>query len=164
MDELLPGHGRPVGTVRVDVRHVEQLHLEAVCWEGTDYKFKVTVDEPPSRGGDAAGPAPLSYFILGAATCLLTQYAKIAILNGLQLDSISMTARGHFDRQVEGAFTDITYDLCLTGREDPDRIRALAKDAEEHCFASNTLKKVVKLFTNVEYNGRRLLTLTSSPS
>jgi uncharacterized OsmC-like protein len=163
MDELLPGHGRPIGTVRVDVQHIEQLRLEAVCWEGTDYKFKVTIDEPPSRGGDAAGPAPLSYFVLGAATCLMTQYVKIIILNGLKLDSISMRARGHFDRQIEGAFTDIVYDVRLTGSEDSDRIRALAKDAEEHCFATNTLKRAIRLVTNVEYNGQRLVSLTASP-
>jgi len=160
MEELLPGNARPIGTVRVDAVHSHQLRLASVCWEGEGLKFPVTVDEPPSRGGDAGAPAPLSYFILGAATCLLTQFSKLAMLGELKVDSLSMTARGHFERKIEGAFTDVTYDVKIAGSEAPATIEKLSRDAERQCFASNTLKKALKLTTNVDYNGSHLLTLT----
>ena len=164
MEEILPGSVRPVGTVKVDANHIQQLRLSATCWEGADFNFSLGVDEPPSRGGDAGGPAPLSYFILGAATCLLTQFAKLALLGELRIDSLSMTARGHFDRKVEGAFTDLIYDVKISGQEGASRIEKLSRDAERRCFASNTLKKAVKLVTNVDYNGKHLVMLQSSPS
>jgi uncharacterized OsmC-like protein len=162
MKELLPGNSRPVGTVRVDVVHSRQLRLSATCWEGEGLKFTMTADEPPSRGGDAAGPTPLSCFVMGAATCLLTQFAKLALLGELKIDSLSMTAKGHFDRKLEGTFTDITYDVKIAGTEDEARIEALSREAERQCFASNTLKRALRLVTNVEYNGKALLTFPAS--
>ncbi len=126
--------------------------------------FPVTVDEPPARGGDGAGAAPLSYFILGAAACLLTQYAKMAILEELSVDSLSMTARAHFERKVEGAFTDIIYDIRISGAENSARIEKLCRDAEGRCYASNTLRKAVPMLTNIEYNGKRLVSLPSRPA
>ncbi len=157
-DDLLPG-SKSVGTVRVDIVNSRQLQHLATCWEVEGLKFEATVDEPPSRGGDASGPAPLSYFVMGAAACLLTQLGKLALLRDLKVDSLSMVARAHFDRQMEGAFTDIIYDVKVFGGEEDASIVTLSRDAERQCFASNTLRKAVKLVTNVEYNGKRLLTL-----
>lgn len=162
-DELLPDSVRPIGTVRVDASHARQLRLSAVCWEGTEFKFPLTVDEPPFRGGDATGPAPLSYFVLGAATCLLTQLAKLSMLGELKIDSLSITARGHFDRKIEGAFTDMIYDVKISGTEGDARVEKLCRDAERQCFASNTLRKAIDLVTNVDYNGRRLVVPSSPP-
>jgi uncharacterized OsmC-like protein len=160
-EDLFLNGAHSIGTVRVDATHIRQLRHSAVCWEGTELKFPLTVDEPPSRGGDAAAPAPLSYFILGAATCLLMQLAKLSLLRELQIDSLSLTARGHFERKPEGAFTDIIYDVSLTGAERTAHVEKLCRDAEKQCFASNTLRKAVDLTTNVEYNKRPLVTLHS---
>jgi uncharacterized OsmC-like protein len=162
-EDLLPDHAHPIGIVRVDATHMKQLRHSAVCWEGTELKFPLTVDEPPSRGGDATGPAPLSYFVLGAATCLLTQLAKLSMLGELQIDSLSVTARGHFERKLEGAFTDLIYDVRITGTEGDARVEKLCRDAERQCFASNTLRKAIDLVTNVDYNGRRLVALPLHP-
>jgi uncharacterized OsmC-like protein len=92
-EDLLPGNAHAFGTVRVDATHTKQLRHSAVCWEGTELKFPLTVDEPPSRGGDATAPAPMSYFVLGAATCLLTQLAKLSMLGELEIESLSITAQ-----------------------------------------------------------------------
>jgi uncharacterized OsmC-like protein len=160
-EDLLPRHAHPIGTVRVDATHVKQLRHSAVCWEGMELRFPVTVDEPPSRGGDATGPAPLSYFVLGAATCLLTQLAKLSMLRELEVDSLSITARGHFERKMEGAFTDVTYEVRIAGAEEGARVEQLCRDAEKQCFASNTLRKAIDLVTTIEYNGRHLVTFPS---
>jgi len=158
-EALLPDNSHAFGTVRVDATHTKQLRHSAVCWEGAELKFPLTVDEPPSRGGDATAPAPLSYFVLGAATCLLTQLAKLSMLAELKIDSLSITARGHFDRTMEGAFTDMIYDVKITGTEGDARVEKLCRDAERQCFASNTLRKAIDLVTNVDYNESRLITL-----
>jgi uncharacterized OsmC-like protein len=157
--DLYPGGARPVGTVRVDLSHERQLLSSAVCWEGSELKFPLIVDEPPSRGGDGSGPAPLSYFVAGAAACLLTQLSKLALLRELEVDSISMTAHAHFDRKLDGSFTDVTFDVKMTGTEDAAAIEAMARDAERQCYASNTLRKAVKLASNIEYNGKMLVRL-----
>jgi len=162
-EDFLPRGAHPVGTVRVDVSYERQLLHSATCWEGTELKFPVTVDEPPSRGGDGAAPAPLSYFVLGAAACLLTQLAKLAMLDELKINSMSMSARGHFNRKLGGTFSELVFDVKISGAEKSARVKRLSRDAEGQCYASNTLKKAVKLVTNIEYNGGLLLTLSSTP-
>jgi uncharacterized OsmC-like protein len=156
MEQLLPKVARPVGTVRVDIHHAEQLRLSAICWEGDELRYSMLVDEPPSRGGDGSAPAPLSYFVLGAGACLMTQIAKLAILDNLDISSLSMSVRGHFDRVLRGSFTDIIYDIQMTGGESIGRVRRLCKEADEHCFASNTLRSSVRLVVNITYNGQKL--------
>jgi len=71
------------------------------------------------------------------------------------LEDVDMTARGHFDRRMGGAFTEIIYDLKLTSPSSKEEILSLATEAEEMCYAHQTLKKAgVKMKTNILLNGR----------
>ena len=140
------------GSDRVDLRRIGHLKLEARKKE-----FTFTVDEPPERGGTDGGPNPLAYFIAGAASCLINQYLTDAIYRGVKLEDVEMTARGHFDRRMGGAFSEIVYDIRLTSPSSEDDIRRLSKEAEEMCFAHYTLKLAgVKMTTNLSLNGRAL--------
>ncbi|MDG7006747.1 MAG: OsmC family protein [Nitrososphaerota archaeon] len=140
------------GSERVDLRRVAHLKLEA-----RKRKFKFTVDEPAERGGTDEGPNPLAYFIAGAASCLTNQYLTDAIFRGVKLEGLELTARGHFDRRMGGAFTEIVYDLRLTSRSPKAAILRLSREAEDMCYAHNTLKKAgVKMTTNLFLNGRPL--------
>ena len=47
---------------RAVARIIEDVHLE-----GTVRGHRLESDEPPERGGTNKGPAPLSYFAMGAA-------------------------------------------------------------------------------------------------
>jgi hypothetical protein len=49
-------------TIRAVANIVEGVHLE-----GTVRGFRFEADEPEERGGTNKGPAPLSYFLMGAA-------------------------------------------------------------------------------------------------
>jgi hypothetical protein len=49
-------------TIRAVARIVEDAHLE-----GTVRGHRFEADEPPERGGQNRAPAPLSYFLMGAA-------------------------------------------------------------------------------------------------
>ncbi|HYA56013.1 MAG TPA: OsmC family protein [Nitrososphaerales archaeon] len=138
------------GAERVDLRRVEHLKVEVKKRHFTFY-----VDEPAERGGSDQGPNPLAYFIAGAASCLINQLLTDSIYRGVSLEDVEMTARGHFDRRMGGTFTEIIYDLKLTSPSSQVEILSLATEAEEMCYAHQTLKKAgVKMTTNISLNGR----------
>ena len=109
------GKMEDIGTIRVDLKNVEQLKHE-----GKTSGFTVFVDEPGERGGTNTATNPLSYFLLGAASCFLTQIARSTIINNYNIDTMEVTARAHF-RRATREFTEIIYDIRLTGQEDKER-------------------------------------------
>lgn len=140
------------GAERVDLRRLEHLRFEA---RKRDFTF--LVDEPEERGGTDQGPNPLAYFIAGAASCLLNQYATLAIARDVQLTALELSARGHFDRRLRGAFEEIIYDVRLSSDASDQAVLDLAREAERMCYAHNTLKKAgVKMTTNLSLNGKQL--------
>jgi len=140
------------GSERVDLMRLDHLTMEA---RKRDFTF--LVDEPEERGGTDKGPNPLAYFLAGAASCLMNQYSTDAVYRGVTLDSFEVVARGHFDRRLGGAFTDIIYDLRISSASPEEKILSLAKEAEEMCYAHNTLKKAgVKMTTNIYLNGAQI--------
>jgi len=137
------------GSERVDLRRIDHLTVEA---RKRDFSFMV--DEPEERGGKDKGPNPLAYFIAGAASCLVNQFLTDAIFRGVELKDVELSARGHFDRRIGGAFTEIIYDLKLISASPRASIASLAKEAEEMCYAHQTLLKAgVKMTTNIILNG-----------
>lgn len=154
--------GRNVGTVRVDIKNVEQLRHVAESRE-----FKYEIDEPPERGGTNAGLNPLGFFLIGAASCFLNQLVKVAIVEDLKLDNMEVTARGHYNLHTGGGiyeFTDIVYDVKMDGSESKESLEELLKKGEDRCFVHNTLKKAIPLTTNISLNGKPLLSHTVGPN
>jgi len=140
-----------IGTHRIDIELIEQLRFRA-----SFARFSFTMDEPRERGGTDAGLPPLAHFVAGAASCLMTQYAKLAIVKDTPLKSLKAVARGHFDRRVGGAFTDMVYEIAVESSADEEMIRAIAREAESMCYAHNTLKKAVHMQTKLMLNGKPL--------
>jgi uncharacterized OsmC-like protein len=140
-----------IGTQRVDIELAEQL-----CFRASFGRFSFTIDEPPERGGTDAGLPPLAYFIAGAASCLMTQYAKLAIAKDVKLTSMEAVARGHFDRRIGGAFQDMIYEIAIESPATEKAIGEIAREAELMCYAHNTLKKSLRIQTNLTLNGKRL--------
>lgn len=137
------------GAERVDLRRIEHLKVE-VRKRG----FTFMVDEPLERGGTDQAPNPLAYFLAGSASCLMNQVLTDAIFRDVQLENIELTARGHFDRRLGGAFSEIIYDIRLSSQSSKEKIISLAREAEAMCYAHNTLKKAgVKMTTNLFLNG-----------
>lgn len=56
---------RPTGG-KISFRAVARI-LEDVHLEGRVRGHRIECDEPPERGGTNRGPAPLDYFLIGAA-------------------------------------------------------------------------------------------------
>jgi uncharacterized OsmC-like protein len=140
------------GAERVDLRRVEHLKFEV-----RKRHFAFYVDEPNDRGGTDGAPNPLAYFIAGAASCLSNQYATLAIARDISITRMELTARGHFDRRIGGAFQEIIYDVGLDAAAPRETILDLAKEAERMCYAHNTLKKAgVRMVTNLSLNGEKI--------
>jgi len=140
-----------IGTHRIDIELVEQLHFRASFG-----RFSFSIDEPPERGGTGAGLPPLAYFVAGAASCLMTQYAKLAIAKDLPVTSMKAVARGHFDRRIGGAFRDIIYEIAIESPAHEGTIKEIAREAQLMCYAHNTLKNTVRMQTSLTLNGKRL--------
>ena len=136
-------------TTGIDLKIVSQLKFEA-----RRRQFVFYIDEPPERGGTDAGLNPLGYFIAGAASCLLNQYAMLAMGRDLPLQG-ELSARATFDRRLGGAFETIDYDIRLESTASEDEIRRLSKEALGMCFANNTLRRAgVKITANLFLNGK----------
>ena len=140
------------GAERVDLKHLDHLTMEV-----RKRQFTFLVDEPAERGGTDKGPNPLAYFLAGAASCLMNQFATDAIYRNVKLEKFEITARGHFDRRLGGAFSDMVYDLKISSPASKEQILSLAKEAEEMCYAHQTLKRAgVKMASNIFLNGERI--------
>jgi len=137
-----------IGTHRIDVELIDQLHFRA-----SSGRFTFRIDEPPERGGTGVGLPPLAFFLAGAASCLMTQYAKLAIAEEVTLISMRATTRGHFDRRIRGAFQDIIHEIAIESPASADTIKKIARKAELMCYVHNTLKKSVHMQTNLALNG-----------
>jgi uncharacterized OsmC-like protein len=149
------------GTIRIDLRHVEHLNFQGIAKEGGN--FTVEIDEPPERDGHGKGPTPLNYFLIGAGSCLLMQWAKLAVIEDLDINNLEAIVRGHTDRRIDGYFTDFVFDITMTGNESEERIKQVAKESERLCFVHNTLKRAVPVITNVMLNDKVVYTSKLGP-
>ena len=151
-----------LGAIRIDLKHVEHLTFQGNAKEGVN-NFTVDIDEPAERGGYGKGPTPLNYFLIGAGSCLLMQWAKIAVIENLDIDNLEATVRGHTDRRIDGYFTDFVFDIRMDGNETTEKIKQVAKESERLCFVHNTLKRAVPCITNIVMNGKLIYSTTSGP-
>ena len=99
--------------MRVDITHQDHKTFEAV------FKTETIVSAHDRRagvrGGKGTGPTALGYFVIGAASCLMMQYANVLKEKPMAVESIKMLARAHNDRDAR-VFTDMIYQIDLTGR------------------------------------------------
>ncbi len=152
----------PIGTMRVDLTYQGGKAFEAVL-KNEDRSFQVQIDEPTSRGGQSQGVWPLGYFVTGAASCLAMQYINVIRDEGITgVDNIKMLARAHNDRQAH-IFTDMIFQVSLTGSISKERAETLARAASDRCYVENTLVKAIPLTTEVELNGEKIATLSRHP-
>jgi uncharacterized OsmC-like protein len=150
-----------IGTIRVDITRREQKAFEAT-YRSEDRAFEIQIDEPEARGGGNQAPSPLSFFVMGTASCLAMQYVNVLQERPLPLEGLKVMARAHNDRQAR-IFTDMTFHVRLTGPISRADAEALARAASQRCFVENTLEKAIPLTTEVELNGEKIVTLSRTP-
>ena len=126
-------------------------------------RFVTVVDEPTERGGTGMGEGPLTHFLIGAGSCLLNQYIRVAVAEGLDVTFTSMNVRGDARRDVGGRFEHFQQELFAEGTASEEAMARLAERAEGLCYVHNTLKDAVKITTVVHLNGQEVVRRVSEP-
>ncbi len=159
--EALSDPERIRGIHRIAIEVEEGLRYRAT--RSGEARFATIVDEPTERGGSGMGDGPLTHFLIGAGSCLLNQYIRVAVAEGLDLTFTSMNVRGDARRDVGGGFEHIQQELFAEGTVSADAMERLAERAEGFCYVHNTLKNAVKLTTVVNLNGQEVVRRVSEP-
>ena len=110
--------------------------------------ISLTIDEPPERGGDNAGPTPPET-VLGAligCTCRISH--KIAEARGFQIHEMSVSVEAAFDRrgvnleeEVEIPFSAIEMTVEITADAADDKIERLKTELRKFCPVSKMLRR-----------------------
>jgi uncharacterized OsmC-like protein len=109
----------------------------------------ITVDEPPSLGGQDAAANPVEYALAAIASCQAITYRFWADKLGIALDGVQVVAEGDldvngffgFDDAVRPGFTEVRLEVRPSGLESPERYQELAEAVDAHC-------PVLDLFSN----------------
>lgn len=111
----------------------------------------LTVDEPPSLGGEGAAPSPVEYALAALGSCQVITYQFWAARLGVRLDTVAvdvegdLDVRGFFglDDRTRPGFTAVRVRVRLSGPEPRHRYDELTRLVDEHCpvldlFANST--------------------------
>jgi len=151
------------------VRGLLRVNIEARC--GLTFHaqspgapgFTLVVDEPPARGGEDQGPPPLMYFLTAVGSCLLTQFVRLSVAWGIDVQVRDMQVRGEWDRAVGGSFKAIRQEIHAHGTASREDVERLAAAAEDFCYIHATLRDAVSMTTVVHLNDSETITRTTEP-
>lgn len=116
--------------------------MEVVAtWEG-GYRCRVAVrqfelvsDEPPTAGGEDAGPTPTELFLASLSTCFAMAVAHVARKRGQELPGYQVAVSGEYDGP---RFSKVRVEVRPD--EDVEGIKDLLERALAVCYVSNTLR------------------------
>jgi uncharacterized OsmC-like protein len=155
-----PATIRAINRIEINIRE----GLSYQCRNLNEPTDLIAVDEPVERGGSGDGASPLSHFLTGAGTCLLNQFVRIAIAEGMDLEFTKALVRGEFRREPGGAFERIVTEVHARGTLTEAEAARLVARAENLCYVHNTLKKGVEVSTVLHLGGRELFRTRSQVS
>ena len=145
--------------------------VEIVVRDGLSYEARnphepdsvMRVGEPIDRGGDGSGASPLSHFLTGAGACLLNQFVRVSITEGLPLSFEGASVRGEFRREAGGRIQRLTCEVRATGSVDEASAEALMARAERLCYVHQTLVGSVEMTTVLVVDGQTVARHVSGP-
>jgi uncharacterized OsmC-like protein len=140
--------------IKVTAKYLPQLRKELRSGDLTWYS-----DAGKVVGGKGEHPGALQHFIAGLPLCQMTHYAERASVWGIRLDDLEVSTVGHYVAIAGYGFDQIEYEVKITSRETPDRIKELALAAAGDCYVTNTLKHSCKVSGRVLLNGNYLMDL-----
>lgn len=124
--------------------------------QARDFTFEY--DEPGHvAGGTNAAPRPLEYFLAGFAFCQQVQYARNALVTGIEFDDLGMELHGEVMPGTTG-FTDdtIQYTTSIESDAHPEDVKELVELAEDSCHAHRALEEPMTLDQEILLNGEPL--------
>ena len=149
---------RTVTTDREGLRGLDRVEIEVI--EGLEYEARnpheagrMRIGEPVGRGGTGEGSSPLSHVLAGAASCLLNQFIRSSLVDGLPVYFTGAASKGEFSRAVGGGFERITTEIRGEGQLTDGEARSLLERAEQLCYIHVTLRKAVQMMTVLVIDG-----------
>lgn len=110
-------------------------------WEGgyrcrvAARQFEIVSDEPPTAGGEDAGPTPTELLLASLSTCFAMAIAHVARKRGLELPGYQVAVSGEYDGP---RFRRVRVEVRPDGLV--DGIEELIERALAVCYVSNTLR------------------------
>jgi len=152
LESLIEDNRRAVAAEPAKARAVFSVQGSLVGLTEVDLRARghaVTVDEPPTLGGEDLGANPVEHAMIALASCQAITYRFWAAKLGIELDGIEVSVEGDldvrgffgFDESVRPGFTSVRLEITPTGPEPAERYQELADAVDAHC-------PVLDLFTN----------------
>lgn len=108
---------------------------------------EVVIDEPPSLGGQDAGPNPVEFVLAGLTGCTSVMIALIAKEQKFIYEGADFTNEGSLDiRGLQGVagvsphFQTVRYTVEIQTDESEERVGQLQAEVEKRCPILNLLK------------------------
>jgi uncharacterized OsmC-like protein len=144
--------------------YVEASLVEDVSVESRfiqyDREFTFLSDEAAIRGGKETGPSPMRYFLSGIAFCSLGWWAKGAALQGVPLDSLSVTYRTFLDMRGEHGLDEtsiapqwLVAEVTTTGGADPAAVLSVIDWGLTYCPLASLVGRALPLHVKVTHDG-----------
>jgi uncharacterized OsmC-like protein len=142
----------------VETHLVRDVSVEA-RFEQHGREFVFRSDEPTGRGGHAAGPTAIRYFLSGIAFCLQVWYAKGAALVGCELNGLTLELETILDMRREYALPPtgvperLIAQIVADSPSPPALVGAMVDEAHRRCPLSNLVAVSLPLYVRLEHNG-----------
>ncbi|MDO5663586.1 MAG: OsmC family protein [Brachybacterium sp.] len=113
----------------------------------TTRQFTLTIDEPPSLGGEDHGANPVEYVLAALLGCLNVVIHTVAAEQGITVHSLELSADGELDPagflgqddSVRPGYQGISVHVAIDADADPDTIRSMVDLAKQRCPVSDNL-------------------------
>lgn len=115
-------------------------------WEGgyrcrvRSRQFEIDADEPPSAGGEDAGPTPTELFLASLASCFTMALFHVARKRDITLPGFEVAVSGTYDGP---RFSRLRVEVRPSS--DIETLAELVEQALTVCYVSNTLRKPLTL-------------------
>ncbi|HYB84197.1 MAG TPA: OsmC family protein [archaeon] len=144
-----------IGTIRSDATLIGDQASEAIL-----APHRLISDEPAVVGGSDKGPGPLDYFMASVGFCENVTFARYAVLEGLDFDSLQTSVRGHWDRRGQGEFSDVepsfkdfVVETRITSADSVEKIKRVVTIVHRRCPMHSTIAKVGRVVDRLFVNG-----------
>lgn len=122
---------------------------EAIAGQPETGGFAIISDEGDYLpGGEGTAPTPLTYFVAGAALCLLSQVTQVSKMKKIAIrnEQVKTLVRFHEEGSVlagtkQGVCDGWEIQLSLESDHSPEEIRELYRLAHRMCFAEAALRE-----------------------
>ena len=107
--------------------------------------YRFVADEPPTSGGEDAGPMPTEYLLVAVSSCFATALAHVARKRDVTLGPLRVKAVATYDGP---SFSAIDLEV-LFDEGPPAGIGDLVARARRVCYVSNTLTRSPRVTVSV---------------